>query len=142
MLHPEKRPKSWGTPPKKKGKGRDRSKGNDRDRSRSKSVERRGEKSKDKRPPSPYPPRAKADRVTEESEDEEKRDERDLERALEKVEKLNEKIQKRKGSGNAKRVRSDLFQENRREGEFMELQREWTRGDNSRGPRERETAGE
>ena len=44
VLHPEKRPKSWGTPPGKgkgKGKGRDKSKGNERERSRSKSGERR-----------------------------------------------------------------------------------------------------
>ena len=76
VLHPEKRPKSWGTPPGKgKGRGRYRPKGKERERSRSKSGERRGEKSKGNRFPSPYP-RAKADRVTEESEDEEKRDER------------------------------------------------------------------
>ena len=38
-----------------------------------------------------------------------------------------------------KRVRTDLFQENRREEEFMELQRQWSRGENSKGSRERES---
>ena len=151
-LHPEKRPKSWITPPKKKGKGkgsdRERSKGNDRERSRSKSVEKR-EKPKDRRAQSPYPPRARADRVTNsdrfterdsaEDSEKEKEDERELERALERAEKLKEKIDKRKGSGNARRVRSDLFDENRREGEFRDLERDWTRGESSRDPRGRES---
>ena len=150
-LHPEKRPKSWITPPKKKGKGRgsdrERSRGNDRERSRSKSVEKR-EKPKDRRAQSPYPPRARADRITnsdrftdrdsaEESE-KEKEDERELERALEKAEKLKEKIEKRKGSGNARRVRTELFEANKRESEFRDLERDWSR-ESSRDPRGRES---
>ena len=63
----------------------------------------------------------------------EKQDERELERALEKAEKLKERIDKRKGSGNAKRVRLDLFNESRREDEFRDLEREWTRGESSKG---------
>ena len=69
-----------------------------------------------------------------------KTDEKELEKALEHVEKINERIQRKKGSGTGmKRVRTDLFQDNRREEEFMELQRQWSRGENSRGSRERES---
>ena len=140
ILHPEKRPKGWRTPPGKgnsKGRGRDRSKEQERGRSRSKSGERKGEKSRG-RFPSPYP-RAKADRVVEESEDEVKTEEKELEKALEHVEKLNERIQRKKGSGTGmKRVRTGLFKDNRREEEFMELQRQWSRGESSRGSSERE----
>ena len=95
------------------------------------------EKPKDRRAQSPYPPRARADRITnsdrftdrdsaEESE-KEKEDETELERALERAEKLKEKIEKRKGSGNARRVRTELFEENRRESEFRDLERDWSR---------------
>ena len=62
-----------------------------------------------------------------------------MERLLEKSEKIKERLDKRKGSAAARRVRSDLFDEGRRESEFMDLQREWTRGENSRDPRGRES---
>ena len=54
---------------------------------------------------------------------------------LEKLEKLKERLDKRKGSAATRRVRSDLFDEGRRESEFMDLQKEWTRGENSRDSR-------
>ena len=61
VLHLEKRPKSWATPPKKKEKGRgrerERSKGTDRERSKTRSGDRRVEKPKDRRQQSPYQPR-------------------------------------------------------------------------------------
>ena len=135
MLHPEKKPKSWVTPPKKKDKGRgrdrERSKGTDRERSKTRSGDRRVEKPKDRRPQSPYQPREKVDRVTKkdrrnerDSEDDSEQDEKELERLLEKSEKLKERLDRRKGSANTRRVRSDIFEEGRREGEFMDLQRE------------------
>ena len=137
-LYPEKRPKSWITPTKKKGKGR----GNDRERSRSKSVEK-GEKSKERRDPSPYPGRTNrvtnsdrfTDRDSAEESEKEKEDEREYLAALEKAEQIKEKIEKRKGTGSARRVRTDLFAENRREEEYRDLERDWTRGASSRDPR-------
>ena len=61
ILHPDKRPASWKTPPKKKDRGRgrerERSKGTDRDRSKTRSGDRRVEKPKDRRQQSPYQPR-------------------------------------------------------------------------------------
>ena len=49
-----------------------------------------------------------------------KTDEKELERALEQVDKINERIQRKKGSGNSlKRVQTDLFQDNRREEEII-----------------------
>ena len=124
-LHPEKKPKSWITPTKKKGKGR----GNDRERSRSKSVEK-GERPKDRRDPSPHPRENRvtnSDRFTDkdsaEESEKEKEDEREYLEALEKAEQLKEKIEKRKGTGSARRVRTDLFEENKREEEFRDLER-------------------
>ena len=156
MLLLEKKPKLWVTPPKKKdkrrGRDRERSKGTDRERSKTRSGDRRVEKPKDRRPQSPYQPREKVDRVTkkdrrnerdsEDDSEQEKQDEKELERLLEKSDKLKERLDRRKGSANTRRVRSDLFEEGRREGEFMDLQREWTRGENSRDlrdPRGRES---
>ena len=83
------------------------------------------------------------DRVTKkdrrnESEDDseqERQDQKELDRLLEKSEKLKERLDKRKGSAATRRVRSDLFEEGRMESEFMDLQREWTRGENSRDSR-------
>ena len=50
-------------------------------------------------------------RVVEEGEDE-----KELARVLQQVDKLNERIQKKNGTGaNIKRVRRELFEENRRE---------------------------
>ena len=61
ILHPDKRPVSWRTPPKKKDKGRgrerERSKGTDRERSKTRSGDRRVEKPQDRRPQSLYQPR-------------------------------------------------------------------------------------
>ena len=144
ILHPDKRPASWKTPPKKKDRGRERERSkNDRDRSKTRSGDRRGEKPKDRRQPSPYHPRERVDRVTKkdrrnESEDDseqERQDQKELDRLLEKSEKLKERLDKRKGSAATRRVRSDLFEEGRMESEFMDLQKEWTRGENSRDSR-------
>ena len=146
ILHPDKRPASWKTPPKKKegGRGRERERSRtDRDRSKTRSGDRRGEKPKDRRQPSPYQPRERVDRVTKkdrrnESEDDseqERQDQKELDRLLEKSEKLQERLNKKKGSAATRRVRSELFEEGRDESAFMELQREWTRGENSRDSR-------
>ena len=126
------------TPTKRKGKGR----GNDRERSRSKSVEK-GERPKDRRDHSPHTRGANrvtnSDRFTDkdsaEESEKEKEDEREYLEAVEKAEQLKEKIEKRKGTGSARRVRTDLFEENRREEEFRDLERDWTRGACSRDPR-------
>ena len=67
ILHPEKRPASWKTPPKKNARtrGRERSR-TDRDRSQTRSGDRRGEKPKDssRRQQSPHQSRDRIERVT------------------------------------------------------------------------------
>ena len=58
-----------------------------------------------------------------------------MEKLVEKSEKLQERIDRKKGSTSTRRIRSELFGEGRTEGNYMELQRDWTRGENSRDSR-------
>ena len=96
----------------------------------SKSGERTGEK--DKPRDRGQSPREMTGRVVEEGEDE-----KELARVLQQVDKLNERIQKKNGTGaSMKRVRSELFEENRREEEnYMEAQRQWSRNERENGQR-------
>ena len=127
-LHPEKIPKHWSKSPGKgnKSRGRDRSRDQQRGKNRSKSGERTGEKEKPR--DRGQSPREMTGRVVEEGDDE---------RELQQVEKLNDRIQKKNGTGaNMKRVRNELFEENRREEEnYMEDQRNWSRNERENGQR-------
>ena len=130
ILHLEKRPASWKTPPKKNARtrGRERSR-TDRDRSQTRSGDRRGEKPKDssRRQQSPHQSRDRIERVTKKDrrnvseDDSDQENEKELERLVAKSEKLQEKIDKKKGS-TTRRVRSDIFGEGRMEGDYMQLQ--------------------
>ena len=124
-LHPEKIPKHWGKSPSKtnKSRGRDRSKDQQRGKNnKSKSGERVGEK--DKPRDRGQSPRETTGRVVEEGDDD-----RELARLLQQIEKL-------QTGNNIKRVRKELFEDNRREEEnYMEDQRNWLRNERDNVPR-------
>ena len=73
----------------------------------------------------------KKDRRNVSEDDSEEENQKELERLVAKSEKLQEKIDKKKGS-TTRRVRSDIFGEGRTEGDYMQLQREWTRGESEK----------
>ena len=144
ILHPSKRPPNWRTPEKKKN-GRSRERERDRrtgrdDRSQTRSGDRRGETSKNsRRQQSPHQSRDRVERVQKRdrrtvSEDDSDQDRKELEKQVERCEKLQEKIDKKNGS-TTRRIRTEIFGEGRSEGNYMDLQRDWTR-DNARPSRE------
>ena len=97
----------------------------------------KGEKSKERRDPSPYPGRAgrvttDRDRFTDRDSAEESEKDKEYESeylaALEKAEQIKEKFEKRKETRSARRVRTaDIFAEDRSEAQFNQLDRDWAR---------------
>ena len=106
-----------------KSRGRDRSKDQPRGKNnKSNSGERVGDR--DKPRDRGQSPRETTGRVTEEVDDD-----RELARLLQQIEKL-------QTGNNIKRVRKELFEDNRREEEnYMEDQRNWLRNERDNGPR-------
>ena len=119
-MHPSKRPASWKTPPKKnaRARGKERSRTERDDRSQTRSGDRRGEKPKDssRRQQSPHQSRDRIERVQRKerrnvSEDDSDQDQKELERLVEKSEKLQERIDRKKGS-TTRRIISEIFGKN------------------------------
>ena len=123
-LHPEKAPRNLGKSPSKtdKSRGRDRSKDQQRwKNNKSNSGERGGDRDKPRE--RGQSPREMTGRVTEED------NERELARLIQQIEGL-------QTGNNVKRVRKELFEDNRREEEnYREDERNWLRNERNNGQR-------
>ena len=139
MLHPSKAPKGWRTPEKKiNGRSRERDRGRRTgrdDRSQTRSGDRRGEPSKHgRRDQTPHNSRDRVERIQRRdrkpvSEDDSDQERKELERQ---IEKLKEKVEKK--NSRTSRVRADIFSE---EDSYMDLQREWNNTRPSKESRDR-----